>query len=257
MKYTALAHHLFRPLAACALLSLSACAAGDADLPAQPGGQALPGPGVQDPDAHLPAGDSPPAPSARERLALGVGLAPAPTGGYLDLHARAEGMPEAARATLPVQAGHLTVRTHGEQATLEALSLTLGDVTVPLPGLDPLVLRDVRLELAASIDVPASFPDSDTVWVSTRPVFVLVWSLVTPSGRTVALGPQRLAGITLSLQIQSLRNGRLEARLGGRGTGLVWQWAEVLSLSDVLLDVTFVERLAQPARPVLEAPPAR
>ncbi len=257
MKYKALTRrHLLRPLAACALL-LSACGAGDADLSTLPVGPSTPGTGAQDPEARPPSGAPSPVASARERLAGGVAFAPVPAGGRLDLHARAEGMPEAARATLPVQAGRLAVRAHGGQATLDALSLVLGDVTVPLPGLDPLVLRDVRLELAAPIDVPARFPDEDTLWVSAQPAFVLVWSLVAPSGRTVALGPQRLVGITLSMQIQSLRNGRLEARLGGRGSGLLWQWAEVLSLSDLLLDVTFVERGVRPVRPVLEAPPAR
>ena len=241
-------------LAACCLLS--ACAAGDADLPpGQKGGFDPPGapaaPGAADPDDA-------PVPSARERLGGGVGFLAAPAGGYFDLHATAEGMAGPARVTLPVLGGRLSVRVRGEQASIDALSIVLGDVTVPLPGgLDPLVLRDVRLELAAAAQVPGRFPSDDTlVLANVTPTFVLAWSLVTPSGRTVALGPQRIEGIALSLHVQSLRDGSLVARLEGRCTGLLWQWAQILSLSDALFDVTFAEQ-AGPARLPLEAPPAR
>ncbi len=258
MKYMSLCRSVL--VAAC--LPLTACAAGDADLPPwadpDPGVPSGPTSGAPDPDA--PNGQPPLVPpSARERLGTGVGLAATPARGYLDLHATAEGMAGTTRATLPVQAGRLGLRARGESASLEALVIVVGDVTVPLPGLDPLVLRDVRLELGAPLEVPARFPTDDTLWISNAPApLVLAWSLVTPSGRTVALGPQRLEGIALSLELRSLRDGRLEARLGGRATGLVWQWASVLSLSDVVFDVSFEEAPAiDPARPPHLAPVVR
>lgn len=93
-------------------------------------------------------------------------------------------------------------------------------------------LTDVRLVLEGASSVEPAWPDADTVQAATNLDVGLSWSLHTDTA-SVPLGVQHLH---LPLQLQATGNGRTaSATLGVVTTGEVWQWADLVKLSDLEL----------------------
>lgn len=119
------------------------------------------------------------------------------------------------------------------QLVVETFKLGFGTIDIPSTVIGTATqLTDVRVVLENASPAQPAWPDSDTLQATTNLDLGLSWSLHTDTS-SVPLGVQHLH---LPLQLQVTGNGRsAQATLGIVSTGDVWQWADLVKLSDLQL----------------------
>jgi hypothetical protein len=144
-------------------------------------------------------------------------------------------------AELELTGGGLTVTTPlADVLTIERLELRFRDVVIDLPEtpLDGMVLTDVHVTLPEAIDVVATWSgDGDAAFADAETELLLHWSLVTRRGAVVPLAPQHLRGIDLNVNVYRQSDGGVVAELVGGSEGVIFNWADVATISDLRVDV--------------------
>jgi hypothetical protein len=127
----------------------------------------------------------------------------------------------------------------GEVLSVEGLELRFADVVIEdrMP-LDGLRLTNVVVSLPQPIDVVAEWSAAgDAAFAEAEAELQLDWSLVTWSGQIVALAPQHARGVRLTMHVFRAEDGSLVAELVGGSDGVIFNWADVATISDLRLDV--------------------
>jgi hypothetical protein len=181
--------------------------------------------------------------SLLEQLGAGVTVEVAPSspegGSYAVTRALALRAGAAAEVALPIVGGYLALRaTRDGLVVLEALEVDLSDAVIP-PELFPpdgLHLTGLRLVL----ERPAVFgpdPGLDRLTAVGELDLRAEWAIDLGDGRSSPLGPLRLEGLPVSLDISRDPAGRLAVRVVAFRDGSFWRWAETFELTDLTLDL--------------------
>lgn len=151
------------------------------------------------------------------------------------------GTKEAGRAVVPVMRGNLAMRVEDDGAiVLEAMDLELDDIQLSAEELPPsgIHLTNLRLHLAGEAAGASGWSDAgDQGFAQGTVDLKLDWAVALRDGGTSALATQTLEDIPIYLAVQPSFRGLLSARVVGLAMDTVWQWAEVIELSDLSLDL--------------------
>lgn len=173
-----------------------------------------------------------PSPTARDRLWQATEhLELQPAACFLEVNQRA----------LPLIRGSVDVAADlVGTLQLVAADIQLGDIVVPATTDVPVELHftNVRISLAKPVNAQTEWSVAgDAGFAHVDADVVLDWSLVAPNGDIVPLAPQRIKGLALDLDVFDSQGGRLTATLYGEIDGPFWNWAGLLEMSDLTVDL--------------------
>ena len=189
------------------------------------------------------AGPPPPPPgptSTRERLAGGQELALAAEGSVVEFDTFIDypggGL---THATVAIRGGHLRLRAaDGGALVVEAAALDVEDMLVkggPLPP-EGLRLTGVSASVSGEVTVAARWSEDGAEATAEATIDLLVdWALALGAADPIPLAQVRLHDLPLALRVGADAAGHLTAALDASGSGVFWQWASLVQVSDLRL----------------------
>jgi hypothetical protein len=176
------------------------------------------------------SGLSPPV-QLRDRLATPEHLVLVPDACFLEVNQKA----------IPLTGGSIDVQADliGE-LQLDATDIHLGDIDVPPTADRPVELHftDVKLALPKPIAAATEWSAAgDAGFTHIDTDVQLIWSLVTKDGQVIPLAPQNIKKVPLEIDVFEAGNGRLTSTVHGEIQGPFYDWAGILEMSDLTVDL--------------------
>jgi hypothetical protein len=185
--------------------------------------------------------DVPPAPEARnltERLADGEHLFVDPALTTIEITGRYTGNGgSVGTAIIPLVEGSLDVRVDEQNnLVVDALEAKLADVLAQ-PTEYPLHLTHIELTLAEPVTAATCWTgDLASASIDTEMTLLLDWALQTPEGVVAPLGTEELGPLLVTVET-TVVDGHVVAHLDVHHDGVLWDWAGILQLEDLRIDL--------------------
>lgn len=145
---------------------------------------------------------------------------------------------ETGTVDLPFETGEMEVSSDASDAiTIESLQINFDDIALP-PSLfagREASLTNVRLELEDDVRASATWANDDDVATIVELPLVLHWSIAI-GGAPTELGSPRLPNVPIGLRLVGDAD-HVDATLSAYVEGELWDWAGILKLSALELDI--------------------
>jgi hypothetical protein len=140
-------------------------------------------------------------------------------------------------STLVIESGELFVAVDASgRLSLSKLEVRLAPIEIPEEVFKkPAQLSDVRIKLTDTVAGTAQWASDDEASASLPLMLDLEWAIAISGGKT-PLGTQRLPPVDVDLTLAG-DGTTVEARIGLAATGMLWNWAGLLELTHLELQL--------------------